>query len=91
MKGECTVPPGLDTSSYLPQSRESKYVTLFGKRGIKVNLENVLTRLIGFVEKRGNPFCMRILYAFKQIFNAFKQPALLHFNIAFRMMESKLI
>ena len=33
----------------------------------------------------------RILYAFKQIFNAFKQPALLHFNIAFRMLESKLI
>ena len=32
-----------------------------------------------------------ILYAFKQIFNAFKQPALLHFNIAFRMLESKLI
>ena len=33
----------------------------------------------------------RILYAFTQIFNAFKQPALLHFNIAFRMLESKLI
>ena len=33
----------------------------------------------------------RILYAFKQIFNAFKQPALLHFNIAFRMLENKLI
>ena len=26
MKGECTVPPGLDTSSNLPQSRESKYI-----------------------------------------------------------------
>ena len=36
-------------------------MTLFGKRGIKVNLENnVLTRLIGFVEKRGNAFCMRL-------------------------------
>ena len=36
-------------------------VTLFGKRGIKVNFENnVLTRLIAFVETRGNTLCMRL-------------------------------
>ena len=38
-----------------------QYVTLFGKRGIKVNFENnVLTRLIAFVETRGNAFCVRL-------------------------------
>ena len=43
---------------------QATYVTLFGKRGIKVNLENnVLTRLIGFVEKRGNAFCMRLTHS----------------------------
>ena len=36
-------------------------MTLFGKRGIKVNLENnVLTRLIAFVETRGNAFFVRL-------------------------------
>ena len=55
-------------------------VTLFGKRGIKVNLENnVLTRLIGFVEKRGNAFCMRLNRFLMRLNNRLCCTSILHF------------
>ena len=55
-------------------------VTLFGKRGIKVNLENsVLTRLIGFVEKRGNAFCTRLNRFLMRLNNQLCCTSILHF------------
>ena len=62
------------------QFKGLKYVTLFGKRGIKVNLENnVLTRLIGFVEKRGNAFCMRLNRFLMRLNNRLCCTSILHF------------
>ena len=63
-----------------PQLSLPTYVTLFGKRGIKVNLENnVLTRLIGFVEKRGNAFCMRLNRFLMRLNNRLCCTSILHF------------
>ena len=62
------------------QRKKRTFVTLFGKRGIKVNLENnVLTRLIGFVEKRGNAFCMRLNRFLMRLNNRLCCTSILHF------------
>ena len=60
--------------------QQFKYVTLFGKRGIKVNLENnILTRLIAFIEKHGNAFCMHLNRFLMRLNNRLCCTSILHF------------
>ena len=72
--------PSDNGTNFARADKELRNVTLFGKRGIKVNLENnVLTRLIGFVEKRGNAFCMRLNRFLMRLNNRLCCASILHF------------